>query len=205
MNNFDSEEYIVGHLPRVRGATFDSLYDSKPDDRKWNRNMSWSTDADMYSAVQDLIAHKDLPFNSNLSAFMRHAVAATIESLKLFLSKDTRTLWSAFQASQRRLTAERYALVAEEQVKEAAELLEQWTMAQEWDSVYDDLAYAMQMIEELPLPAWKRRMAKAWVQNPAILRLLLGWQDRMAEQAPAVWKKTRAIFDQLSSIASSGD
>src|SRR5690242_1661567 len=177
MGEFAAE--IYSNLPDINVGSFDVLYDDKPRNRRYNRTLSIPVDADMYAAVQDLIANKDLPFQGNMAAFGRHVLASGIDSLRLFLDKDVRTLWSALQASQRKLTAERYVVTSEEQVKEAAELLESWTEAHEWEAVLYDLSFAAQHLDDLPLPAWRRRIANEWLTNRDIKRLLTAWQELM--------------------------
>ena len=199
MGEFDSE--IYSHLPAVRTEGFDVLYDEKPRNRKYNRTLSIPVDADMYVAIQDLIANKDLPFQGNMAAFGRHVMAAGIDSMRLFLDKDVRTLWSALQSSQRKLTAERYVVTAEEQVKEQAELLESWTDAHEWDAVLYDLGFAAQMIDDLPQPSWRRRIAREWLTNSDVKRLLAAWQELMPEEAPETWRKLVKTWNHFRRVA----
>lgn len=195
------EEDIYHNLPKMNVESFDTLYDDKPRNRRFNRTLSIPVDADMYVAVQDLIASKDLPFQGNMAAFGRHVLAAGIESLRLYLDKDVRTLWSALQSSQRKLTAERYVVTVSEQVKEAAELLEAWTEAHEWDAVLYDLSFAAQNLDELPLPAWRRRVANEWLTNRDVKRLLAVWQELMPEESPETWKKVIKIWRHLGRVA----
>lgn len=199
MGEFD--QYVVSTLPSMKLDDFSTLYDDKPSSRKFNRTISTPVDSDMYAAVQDLIANRDLPFAGNMAAFGRHVFAAGIDSLQLFLDKDVRTLWSALQSSQRRLTAERYVVTAEEQVKEAAELLESWTDVREWDAVYADLSFAAQAITDLPIPAWRRRVANEWLSNREIKRLLATWQELMPEDSPETWRKVINVWNMFRRIA----
>lgn len=194
------QELIYEVLPDMGPADFTSLYEEKPNSRKWNRHLTTQVDADMFVAAQELASHKDLPFQGNMSALGRHVWAAGIESLRLFLDKDTRALWSALQATQRRLTAERYVATAEEQVKEAAELLSGWTGAHEWDAVYNDMAYALQAIEDLPTQAWRRRVAKMWLISPEVRKLLAGWEQVMNEEAPNIWRRIAGILERMRVI-----
>lgn len=199
MGEFDHE--IFKNLPDMKVDVFDVLYDDKPKNRRYNRTISIPVDADMYVAVQDLIANKDLPFQGNMAAFGRHVFAAGIDSMRLFLDKDVRTLWSALQSSQRKLTAERYVVTAEEQVKEQAELLEAWTDAHEWDAVLYDLSFAAQSIDDLPQPAWRRRVANEWLTNRDLKRLLSAWQELMPVEAPETWRKVTKIWTHFRRIA----
>lgn len=199
------EDQIYRNLPRPRSDNFDILYDeAKPNERKYNRSLHINLDSDTYAAMQDLVANKELPFSGHLAAFVRHCLAAGIDSLHQFLSKDTRTLWSALQASNRRLTAERYAVTADEQVKAGAELLEAWSQVREWGTVAADVLWVKEMIEDLPYPSWRRRMATAWLQNPVVVKLVLSWQDSMGVEEPEEWKKVQEVFEYLREV-SGGD
>lgn len=195
------EQEIYYNLPKMHVDSFDSLYDDKPRNRKYNRTISTPVDADMYAAVQDLIANKELPFQGNMAAFGRHVFAAGIESLRLYLDKDVRTLWSALQSSQRKLTAERYVVTIEEQVKEAAELLEAWTESHEWSAVLYDLSFAAQNLDELPQAAWRRRVATQWLTNRDVKRLISVWQEVMPEEAPEIWKKVVKVLQHFNLVA----
>ncbi len=200
MGQFDDE--IKYGLPSLKGVdNFDVLYDEKPHNRRYNRTLSIPVDADMYVAVQDLIANKDLPFQGNMAAFGRHVLAAGIDSLRLYLDKDVRTLWAALQSSQRKLTAERYVVTAEEQVKEAAELLEAWTQSHEWDAVLYDLSYAAQALEDLPLAAWRRKVANEWLTSRELKGLLSVWQELMPEEAPETWRKIVRVWEGFRRVS----
>lgn len=199
MGEFDDELYHS--LPSMNVENFDVLYDDKPRNRRYNRTLSIPVDADMYAAVQDLIANKELPFQGNMAAFGRHVLAAGIDSLRLYLDKDIRTLWSALQSNQRRLTAERYVVTAEEQIRESAELLERWTEAHEWDAVLYDVSYAAQSLDDLPHPAWRRRVAKEWLSNADVKSLLVSWQTLMPEEAPETWRKLLKTWNHFRRVA----
>jgi RNAse (barnase) inhibitor barstar len=189
------QDDIFANLPNNRGDNFESLWDEKPNTRKWNRRLPISMDADMFEAVQDLIANKDLPFKGSAGTFGRHAVASTILALQNYLSKDVKTLWAALQTNQRRLTAERYVVVAEDQVKEAAELLAVWTASGDWDAVLNDLTFAANHIDDLPQAAWRKRVAHEWLINPDVLELLKVWEESMANESPESWRATLKIFN----------
>lgn len=191
-----ADEDIYGAVPI---ANFEIMYDAKPKNRRYSKGIRTAMDADMFQAIQDLLLHKDLPYAGDIGAFGRDAWATKIKSLEGYLGPDARSVWSALQSIQRRLTAERYALTIENQVKEAAELMAQWTLAGEWDAVCVDLEFVVQQLEDFPVPAWRRRVAREWMTNAQIQQLLTIWQEDMAgsqywERVERAWK----VFQRLT-------
>ena len=195
------DEYIRPDLPVIRADRFTSLWGEKDPKRRFNRSVPTPMDADMFQAIADLAVNPNLPFNGHVAELGRHVWAAGIESLSNYLSKDTKTLWSALQQIQRRLSAERYAVTAEEQVKEALEMLATWTQSAEWSAVRDDLVFVANQIGDLPSPAWRRRIAREWMTHPTFHSLIKGWEEVMPQEAEETWKQVKAAIEQLQRLA----
>lgn len=187
------EEYINSHLPAANASAFDVMFDVKPKNRRLTKSVRTPMDPDMFQAIQDLLMNKQLPFAGDIGAMGRHVWASGIESLKDYLTSDARTVWSALQSIQRRLTAERYVVTIEDQVKEAAEMMAAWTLAQEWGAVASDLEFVVQQLEDFPSPAWKRRVAREWMTNGTIQQLFKIWEEDMAG-SPAEWGRVERAW-----------
>lgn len=195
--NFDIPQPHVG---------FDSLWDqdTKPKNRRWNRTLNASVDADMYEAVQNLVASNKLPFGGSVGDFLRHAVANNIEALRDFLDKDTKILWSVLQATQRRLTAERYVVTAEEQVKAAVELLETWSAAREWQAIANDLTFHTSQIKQLPQASWRRRVANEWMISQAMVEMMALWASDMADEDATSYNTVQGLWAEMFWLAEKG-
>lgn len=199
-------DLVFDELPSVRGERFDSLWDTDTKDkkRKWNRHLNAPVDADMYEAVQDLVANPKLPFGGSVGDFLRHSVASTIASLEEYLNKDIKILWSVMQATQRRLTAERFVVTAEEQVKAAVELLEVWTTTGEWNAIHNDLVFHMDQIRQMPQAGWRRRVANEWMNNQPLTQLMAAWEEDMQNEAADVYNKIAALWGEMYWLAQKG-
>lgn len=195
MNGYEER---FNELPDIPSPSHDLMWDVRPKAKQYNKSVRTSMDGDMFQAIQDLLMNKNLPYAGDISAFGRDAWASKIESLEKYLSKDGRTLWSALQAEQRRLTAERYVVVIKDHVKVAAELLVEWTLAEEWDAVVADLEHARAQVEEFPVPAWRRRVAKEWLSSQAVQNLLEIWQVDMDQGALERVNKVWSYFQRVS-------
>lgn len=193
-------EDIYEGLPAIAEPTYDVMWDTRAKSRRFNKSVRTAMDADMFQAIQDLLMHKQLPYAGDIGAFGRDAWASKIASLQKYLSNDTRTIWAALQAVQRRLTAERYVILIEEQVKEAAELLAAWTSAKEWAAVADDLEFIYAQMDNFPNVAWRRRVAHEWLSNFAIQQLMEVWQEDMAVDDVNAWNRVVAVWTGLQRL-----
>lgn len=180
--------------------TWDIMYDAKPKSRRYSkRSPGFGMDADMYQAIQDLLANKSLPYGGDIGAMGRDAWAHLINSLDTYLTSDARTVWQALQSAQRRLTAERYVVLVETQVKESVDLLASWTDTQEWGAVAGDLEYALAHIADFP-PAWKRRVAAEWLGNYHAQQLMQVWAEDMALSDPAAYERVVRVWREFQSL-----
>lgn len=195
------DAYVIESQPLIREDTFQSLWGEKDPKRRFNRSVTTAMDADMFQAIADLAVNPNLPWNGHVAEMGRHAWAAYISSVDHFLSKDTKTLWSALQRIQRRISAEMYAVTAEEQVKEALEILTVWTQSAEWSAVLDDMQFMVDAISDLPSAAWRRRIAREWSTHPQFHTLIREWEEAMRTEASETWVVVKKAIEQLQEMA----
>lgn len=196
---FETED-IYTNLPTIGAPTFDTDWGVKAKNRRFTKGTRTAMDADMFQLVQNLLMHPSLPFSGDIGAMGRHAWASLIESLKAYLNAENKTMWSAIQSTQRRLTAERYVTTIEEQVKETADLLSSWTAAREWTAVADDMVFALKQLDDFPSAAWRRRVANEWLGNFQIQQLMKVWEDDMAQGDDQSWDKVVMVWREFQRI-----
>jgi hypothetical protein len=195
---FDDD--IYDGLPAAH-VDFDAMYDVKETKTKYTKGLRTAMTNEMYQCIQDLLANKSLPFGGDTGMFGRHVWGAGIESLKSYLSPEARSHWAALQGIQRRLTAERYVITIEEQVKEAADLLASWTSGQEWDAIAADFDFILGQLEAFPQAAWRRRVAREWMGNEQIQAMMELWAEDMAPANPDAWERVVKVWHKLEGVA----
>ena len=194
------DDYVRDELPIIHADKFNTLWGERDPQRRFNRTLSTPVDADMFQAAAELAIHPSLPFNGHMADLGRHIWAAGIDSLESFLPKDSKTLWSALQRIQRRISAEMYAVTAEQQVKESLEMLAVWTQAEEWNAVLDDLLFMTTALHDLPSQAWKRRIAREWATHPHFHQLIQLWEEVVPQEAPETWAKIKGAIEQMQAM-----
>lgn len=188
------KDVTVSHLRSL-------LWDETASTRKYSRTLSIAVDSDMYEAIQNIIAHKNMPFNGSISVFGRHAIAVALDNLKEWLDADQRTIFDTLLRQQRRLTRERFVVEADELVEEQAEFLRFWTDRRKWASVVKDLHAFADEVRQYDMVEWKQHVANRWLQHPQIKGLLKRWENEMAEDDPAAWRKVRDVFAWWEGVA----
>ncbi len=195
------EDDMYPGLPRVESPKYDVMWDTRSKNRRFNKRVpSTAMDADMFQAIQDLLMNKNLPYAGDIGAFGRDAWASKINSLQGYLSNDSRTIWAALQAIQRRLTAERYVVLIDEQVKEAAELLGAWTAAKEWEAVASDLEFILSQMGDFPNASWRRRVANEWLGSFPLQELMKVWEEDMSVEDPKAWARVVKVWTEFQRL-----
>ena len=195
------DERMLG-LPAVEGEMSSALW-NKPSTstKKFQRSMTTDMEQEMYDAARNLAHDPRLPFQGNVAAMGRHFFAWGIESLRLFLDTETDMLWRRLLAAQRRATSEWYVLKIDELLDQQVEFLQQWTAAEEWGAVYEDIRLAAADIAAYERVEFKRRAARGWLQHRGIKALLAKWEATMAEEEPETWRKIMEIFDWFQTVS----
>jgi len=197
MTKFADEMYVGLGVPTSTQSLYNMLTDEDSSPRKYNRTLSFATTAEMYQALQDLIAHKDLPFNGSMSAALRHAAAVFIEVNDQFLSDDQRTIFRSLMEQQRRLTRERIIITIDEVIDQQVDHLRFWSHRGKWNLVARDIARFVNEIEEYREPEWREAAAEAWLHNAGVKQLMRLWADKMHEESPESWRKVGASVKAL--------
>lgn len=195
------KDEIKKGLPTVNLDLFTTLYDAPPPGRKYTRSATVNLDPETYGMLQDLASHRDLPFNGSVSALLRHAVAAGIDSLAVFMSQGNRSLRSVMKQQEMSLTTQRYARAVEDQVALAVDELRFWTSAREWSAVRSILDGVVANLRDYPVAAWQSRAAKEWLQNKDVKRLLEEWREEMASDDPGGWVELVNVWKELEGLA----
>lgn len=181
--------------------TSDALWDTNQSERKYTRNWPVSMDAEMYSLLQELARHPDLPFKGNGSALARQLFAAGIDALKHFLDSGNKSMWERLREQQRLLTSERYVLQINELLDKQVDSLKLWSDAGEWSAVLDDLRRIEDMVLGFPVGYWKRYAARQWLGNKGLKDLFKVWEERMKEDAPITWSRVRETFEKMQEVS----
>lgn len=200
MSNQFPDETFLG-LPKPSTDVADTLWDVSHNNKKYVKTWPATVDSEMYAVLQFLSHHPDLPFQGNMSALSRHALASLVNSLTDRLSEGMATLWDRLRSQQRHLTNERYALHIDEILDKQVEFLREWSLAGEWEAVVEDLLLADKSIAGYPNPWWRRRAVQGWLKHRGVRGLMDLWQERMLEEAPQLWADVRKLFGKWEEIA----
>ena len=183
-------------LPGVSVDMRDTLWnvDGGKRAKRYTKSLTTHVEPEMFEAAGDLAHDPRLPFQGNMAAIGRHIWAAGIESLRLFLEKDMRTMWSRLLATRRQLTTEWFLLKIDEQLDMQVEILRDWTAAREWGAVVRVLATAAADIADYEYPEYKRRAAMGWLSHVGVRNLLARWGVVMQEDDAAKWDQVEGSF-----------
>lgn len=181
-------------------ALYDRLMDSTPSTRSLTRSTTVNMEPDMHMAMQDLVGHPDLPFES-MSDFTRNALNVYIESMRDFLDPVKKTLWRILRDEYARETAQRYVLSIENLLDMAVDNLRRLTMARSWTGAVKSLKSSAGALEDFPECEWKTLAAQGWLEHPGVQALKRTWAESMAQEDPTSWNAVVEVFKRFEELA----
>ena len=187
--------------PEVKTSLNSLLFDDQTSARKYNRGATINLSSEMYQAMQEAVAHRDLPFEGNMSMLGRHAIGAFLEAVDSFLDDDSRTLFTTMMRQQRRLTRERYVVTVEDLLNQEVELLRFWTAKSKWAEVVRGLTKFLHEVEDYPVAEWREFAANVFLRNEGVRVLIRTWEETMKEDSPDSWRKVRAVHERMERLA----
>lgn len=198
MGKFDDETFYG--LGRPALGLNDILHDDDTSPRKFTRSYSVSLSPEMYQAIQEVAAHRNLPFQGNMAAFVRHAVGITLEQLELFLDEDSRTIFRSLMKQQRRMTRERFIVTIEDSIEQQVDILRFWTAKAKWTEVARSMSAFLAEVEDYPVSAWREHAAGMWLRNQGLRDLLKVWTATMKVDSAADWQQVEAVYKRMERI-----
>ena len=200
-NRFADEVFPGLPGTQARHSLHMYLLDEETSPKKYTRTISFATTPEMYQALQELAAHKDLPFQGSMATLERHATASFILAVEEFLDDDMRTIFRSLMTQQRRLTRERIIVTIDEVIDQQVEQLRFWTHRSKWNEVKRGLDRFLVEVSEYPTNEWREHAADVWLHHDGVRNLMRLWAGRLAEEAPNVWQVVRTFTDKLEEYA----
>lgn len=201
MGKFDDDIYYGLGRPAVAKTLNDMLFDDSTSNKKYNRTITAALTPDMYQAMQDLVAHRDLPFQGNMSAAVRHALGVFIEGTELFLEEDGRTIFRSLLQQQRRMTRERIIVTIDELIDQQVDTLRFWSARGKWNEVVRGIEVFVAEVSDYPVAEWREHAALMWLQNPGLRALLRSWQSVMKDDQPSAWRSIEKAWKKMEEMA----
>ena len=199
MPRYDDE--VFRGLGRPQLGINDILHDEESSPRRFTRSVPVQVSPEMYQAIQEIVAHRNLPFNGNMSAFVRHALGITLEQLEEFLAEDSRTIYRALVAQQRRMTRERFVVTIEDSIDQQVDLLRFWTAKGKWAEVVRSMEAFVNEVAEYPVVAWREHAAGMWLRNAALKEQLHVWEQTMKNDSQADWANMQRQWRRMERMA----
>ena len=198
-------------MPRFSDETFyglgaptlglnDILHDDDTSPKKFARSYSVSLSPEMYQAIKEIAAHRNLPFQGNMAAFVRHALGITLEQLELFLDDDSRTIFRSLMKQQRRMTRERFIVTIEDSIEQQVDILRFWTAKAKWTEVARSMSAFLAEVEDFPVTAWREHTASMWLRNQGLKDLLKVWTGTMKEDSSTDWQVVEEVWKKMERI-----
>lgn len=201
MSKFEDE--IFYGLGRPQLSIQDVLHDDATSAKKFTRSHTTAYSPEMFQAMQELAAHRNLPFGGNVSALERHAVGNVLEQLEQFLDENTRTIFRAFMQQQRRLTRERFIVTIEDALEQQVDILRFWTAKGKWGEVVRTAQAFQEEVAEYPVAVWREHAASVWLRNAGLRDLLKVWGNTMKEDSPQDWQAIEQVYKRMERLAES--
>lgn len=198
LHNYDAE--VFHGLGKPSLSIQDVLHDEDSSPRRFTRNIPVQVSPEMYQAMQEVVSHKTLPFNGNMSAFVRHAVGITLESLELFLDDNSRTIFRSLMQQQRRMTRERFIVTIEDSIDQQVDILRFWTAKAKWPEVVRGVEAFLAEMQDYPVQVWREHAASMWLRNAGLRDLLRIWEASMKDDSPQDWQAVEQVWKSIQRI-----
>ena len=199
MPKFDDE--VFRGLGRPALGINDILHDDATSPRKFTKGIPVQVSPEMYQAMQEMVAHRALPFDGNMSAFVRHCVGNNLEELEDFLDDNSRTIYRALVNQQKRMTRERFIVTIEDTIDQQVDILRFWTVKAKWSEVIRGLVAFASEVQEYPVAVWREHAATMWVRNAGLKELLKVWTHIMKEDSPHDWQVVERVWKEMETLS----
>ena len=195
-------------LTPIARDLFDALPASRPDfgtqwsggQRRYPRRSSYSISEEMYYLAQKIIHDPKFPFNGEMNALIRHALAGLFFALD-GLDPETRFMVKVLGDNERWLVHEETVLTIDKQIDRHTEVLGRWTETAQWGAAAKSLEEAIKGLDTYPDPRWRRYAAGRWLVHKKLKMLVTAWEQRMQQEDEESWRNVKVVFEHLNQMA----